>query len=324
MPKKNTPAETTTVDLKSSVEVMTPERADELLRFSFGKVSQRFLSEKRVRGIVRALENGEWKVTHQGVALDADGVVIDGQHRLEAIRQYGKPVPIMVTSGVDRDAFSVIDVGAKRTAADALHIAGFTNTNVMAAAARLLMTWRAVESDPSTSWGVAYQRITTPQLVEFMQSPTGTTLTHAQNPANRVAAAWGRVGVRSFMSATITLLAESDTPAGLRAEFVERIIDGAYLRPTSPILALRRYMIADTGWVRYGSNAQSMRNRAGMSVVIKAFNEYLLGVDRQLMVFKENEAQPRILSWFSIDENMRKELLEREQALAEREQAMVV
>lgn len=319
MPKKNTPAETTTVDLKSSVEVMTPERADELLRFSFGKVSQRFLSEKRVRGIVRALENGEWKVTHQGVALDADGVVIDGQHRLEAIRQYGKPVPIMVTSGVDRDAFSVIDVGAKRTAADALHIAGFTNTNILAAAARLVMSWRAVENEANLRWGLAYQRVSTPQLVDFMQSPTGRNLINAQAPANRIASAWGRTGVRSFMTATIALLSESDTPAGLRGEFIERVIDGAYLRPTSPILALRRYMIAETGWVRTTNSVQSMRNRVGMAVVIKAFNDYLVGQDRQVMMFRENEAQPRILSWYTLDEGVRAELLERENKLTEAE-----
>lgn len=324
MPKATTPATPVLPAIKSSVELMTPDRADELLRFSFGKISQRHLSDRRVRALVRALENGEWKVTHQGVALDDAGVVVDGQHRLAAIHQFGKPVPIMVTTGVERDAFSVIDVGAKRTAADALHIAGFTNTNVVAAAARLVMTWKAVETDPNTTWGQAYSRVSTPQLVEFMQSSTGTTLMHCQQPANRVAMAWGRVGVRSFMTAIITLLAESDTPAALRAEYIERLIDGAYLRPTSPILALRRYMIAETGWVRNSNNVQAMRNRVGMCVVIKAYNEYLLGVDRQLMSFRENESQPRILSWYALDEDMRKELLAREKALADKEKELAI
>jgi hypothetical protein len=306
--------------IKSSVQTMTPERADELLRHSFGKIEQRHLSEKRVRQLVGALERGEWRVTHQGVALDEEGIVIDGQHRLEAIRRYGKPVEIMVTEGVPRESFSVIDVGAKRTTADALHIAGFANTNILSAAARLVITWKAVEEAPnSVSWGMAYGSITTPVVVEFMRSDWGEAIIAAQNQANRVATAWGRVGVRSFMTAAIAMLAQSDTPAGLRQEFIERIIDGAYLRPTSPILALRRYMIADTGWSRL-TTAQNMRNRAGIAVVIKAFNEYLLGADRQLMAFKETEQFPRILSWKSLDEETRQAMYEKEVAAIRREQ----
>lgn len=306
--------------IKSSVQTMTPERADELLRHSFGKIEQRHLSERRVRQLVQALERGEWRVTHQGVALDEEGVVIDGQHRLEAIRRYGKPVEIMVSEGVPRDSFAVIDVGAKRTTADALHIAGFANTNVLAAAARLVITWDAVQQAPNTvTWGMAYASITTPVVVDFMQSDSGQALIDAQAPANRVATAWGKTGVRSFMTAAIGMLSQSDTPSGLRAEYVERLIDGAYLRPTSPVLALRRYMIADTGWSRL-TTSQHMRNRAGIAVVIKAFNEYLLGADRQIMAFKETEQFPRILSWQTLDEQTRQAMYDKEVAAIRREQ----
>jgi hypothetical protein len=306
--------------IKSSVQTMTPERADELLRHSFGRIEQRHLSEKRVRQLVQALERGEWRVTHQGIALDEDGVVLDGQHRLDAIRRYNKPVEIMVTEGLARATFSVIDMGAKRTTADALHIAGFANTNILSAAARLIITWKAVEESPNAlTWGMAYGSITTPVVVDFMRSDWGEALIAAQNQANRVATAWGRVGVRSFMTAAIAMLSKSDVPAGLRQEFIERIIDGAYLRPTSPILALRRYMIADTGWSRL-TTAQNMRNRAGIAVVIKAFNEYLLGADRQLMAFKETEQFPRILNWKMLDEEARAALFEKEVAAIRREQ----
>lgn len=306
--------------IKASVQTMTPERADELLRYSFGRIEQRHLSEKRVRQLVQVLERGEWRITHQGIALDGDGVVLDGQHRLDAIRRFGKPVEIMVTEGVAREAFTVIDTGAKRTTADALHIAGFANTNIMAAAARLAITWREVERNPNAgNWHTAYSAITTPVVVDFMRSEWGEQLVRAQQPANRVAVAWGKLGVRSFMTATVALLAMSDTPAGLRGEYIERLVDGAYLRPTSPILALRRYMIADTGWSRL-STAASLRNRAGMAVVIKAFNEYLLGADRVLMSFKETEQFPRVISWTALDKETRALMLEKERAAIKREQ----
>jgi len=307
--------------LKSSVQTITPERAAELLRSSFGKIQQRGVKSKVVANLVNAIEGGRWQVTHQGIAIDEDGVVIDGQHRLMAIEQAGIPVEIMVTENVPRSAFTVIDVGAKRTTADSLHIAGFTSTAVLAAAARLVLTWKAVEANPNTTtWGQAYGRLGTPDIVDFMHTELGETLVRSQAPANRVAAAWGRVGVRSFMTATIGLMSELDTPASMRAEFIERCIDGAYLRPTSPILALRRYFIADTGWVRV-PNSSASRSRAGMSVVVKAFNEYLLGADRHIMAFKETENQPRFLSWKTLDQDTRAALLEREQAAIEQEKA---
>src|SRR5438046_2404287 len=47
--------------------------------------ANRPLSRSTVRGFADAMRSGEWLVTHQGVAFDTDGVLVDGQHRLAAI-----------------------------------------------------------------------------------------------------------------------------------------------------------------------------------------------------------------------------------------------
>jgi hypothetical protein len=49
-------------------------------------------------------------VTHQGIALDTDGVLIDGQHRLAAAVEADQPVDMLVITGVDAATFDVLDI----------------------------------------------------------------------------------------------------------------------------------------------------------------------------------------------------------------------
>ncbi len=88
------------------------------------------------------MRKGHWAVTHQGIAFDTNGNLIDGQHRLEAIRISGVSVKIMVTTGVPEVASSnglsvfsmdAVDRGKLRSVGDQLVLRhGCTNGNVTA------------------------------------------------------------------------------------------------------------------------------------------------------------------------------------------------
>ena len=64
--------------------------------------------------------NGDWQLTHQGIAFDTTGRLIDGQHRLHAIIEAGVPVQILVTRGCSASSFSILDRGANRRPSDIL------------------------------------------------------------------------------------------------------------------------------------------------------------------------------------------------------------
>lgn len=49
------------------------------------------------------MKKGNWKTTHQGIAIDTEGNVIDGQHRLLAIIKANLAVSFMVTYGVEKE-----------------------------------------------------------------------------------------------------------------------------------------------------------------------------------------------------------------------------
>lgn len=118
----------------ASVVYVTPEIASRWL----GKnVKNRNLRQSVVRGYARDMAAGNWLLTGEAVKFDTDGNLIDGQHRLMAIVQSGRTVPLFVVRGVAADAQHVMDTGAKRSASDALGLQGHKHATLVAAASRL-------------------------------------------------------------------------------------------------------------------------------------------------------------------------------------------
>jgi hypothetical protein len=91
----------------------------------------------------------------------------------------------------------------------------------------------------------------------------------------------------------IQLMRESPVDDGLCLEFIERLRDGANLKPTSPILILRRYLTSDGGLIKANGGD---RPQMGIGSAIKAFNAYLDGTERQLFYFRTGlERMPAIV-----------------------------
>lgn len=84
---------------------------------------------------------GNWVTTHEGMAFDIDGFMVDGQHRLSAIikaceKDEDYQEWVLVTRGLSKQSVQMINRGRVRTLANALQVAGFqfTDTRIIAAA----------------------------------------------------------------------------------------------------------------------------------------------------------------------------------------------
>jgi len=100
---------------------ITPQLATSYLSTNHGN---RVLRERLVLQYATDMEAGRWRLTHQGIAFDEHGVLLDGQHRLEAIVLSGCTVPMLVTLGVKRCGNDGVDVGAIRGFKDAAWFGG--------------------------------------------------------------------------------------------------------------------------------------------------------------------------------------------------------
>lgn len=107
--------------MKTELQNITPAIATKLLDKN---TDNRNLRPTHVETLRLAFMRGEYKTTHQGIAFSKAGRLIDGQHRLAAIAACpaGSSFPIYVTTGLDDDAFEVLDQGLRRNAADVLGI----------------------------------------------------------------------------------------------------------------------------------------------------------------------------------------------------------
>ncbi len=99
------------------IEMITPEMAEKYLQFN---TSNRNLRKTLVSQYARDMLNGNWRLTHQGLAFNKAGTLLDGQHRLAAIVESGVAVRMVVARGVDTQHQLVMDDHAKRSAGDAL------------------------------------------------------------------------------------------------------------------------------------------------------------------------------------------------------------
>ena len=106
--------------IKTSLEQITPAIAEKYLAKNFK--GNRPLRPASIRDYANKMRAGEWVPTHQGIAFDQDGFLIDGQNRLSAVLMSGVTVTMMVTQGLPTDAFKAFDIGAKRKMADILRV----------------------------------------------------------------------------------------------------------------------------------------------------------------------------------------------------------
>ena len=123
------------------MQTITPAKAADMLD---ANITNRPLAKSTVRAFAEAMERGDWLVTHQGIAFDSDGVLVDGQHRLAAIIEADVPVDMTVFTDVEPDTFDVLDTGKRRTAADVLAIEGEKSTTLLAAMVRTPDSSRAM------------------------------------------------------------------------------------------------------------------------------------------------------------------------------------
>jgi hypothetical protein len=120
--------------MNTTLQLVTPQWAADVLADQ--NTHNRKLRKSWVDKLTRDINAGAFITTHQGIAFDENGTLLDGQHRLAAIVQANRPVNMLVTEGIKArhrvngthiSAFDAIDQGAKRGADEILRMCGHAN-----------------------------------------------------------------------------------------------------------------------------------------------------------------------------------------------------
>lgn len=178
-----------------------------------------------VRRYAEEIRKGEWEATSQGIGVSRDGVLLDGQHRLLALRECDyPPTDSVLVYGLRKEAQYKVDVNAKRSAADALALAlHIQSDNMISGGVRIV----ACIEDGRFDLGGSYSTV---ELAERYE---------------RNATAWESVSLpkkKPGFDAPFAAACVYAVTVGVRVRVVQEFIDGcrtgANLPPGSPILRL--------------------------------------------------------------------------------------
>jgi hypothetical protein len=269
--------------VRSRVQTVTPKKAAEYLE---ANTANRPLTKRTVREFAEAMRRGEWRVTHQGIAFDTTGALVDGQHRLAAVVEAAIPVDLTVFTDVPVGAFDVLDTGKRRNAADVLAIEGEKSATMLAAMVRTVWLY---EHRPDLNWSGGTASVTNHQIVETLAEHPK--LRDYLGVGEQVAVATGMI--KSAAGAASYLVAQASkrdlTP------WFEGVIDGAGLSKGDPRLLFRRVMFAHTR-KQAGQVLRRRETREHVTLYIKAFNAWTTGTQLTQLRFIPREPVPAIVA----------------------------
>ncbi len=103
-------------------ELITPNKALSILQ---SNTKNRRLKSPHVNLYARDMQSGRWKEdTAEMIKISDEGLVLDGQHRLNAVIESNTAVWFHVAYDVPTEVFDVLDTGSTRSASDAFKIKG--------------------------------------------------------------------------------------------------------------------------------------------------------------------------------------------------------
>lgn len=269
MPKATLPAQR---GPQYKVIEVTPDLAEKWLNQNS---HNRNLRERAVLAYARDMEAGNWAENGESIKFAADGTLLDGQHRLQAITLSGVTVRMLVVTGLKNAAQETMDDGRKRTLADALHLRGETNATILGSVLRRVVMWENGSYRNSGTYTPTNTECLT-FLAVHPETRLSTEVASSLRKPTKLPA--------SVLGLSHWLFTRID--AGDSAWFFNKLGNGAIDEEQHPILALRR--LADNA----AANTGRVPEDNLLACVIKAWNFYRDGTRIKLLAYRPGGSNP--------------------------------
>jgi hypothetical protein len=262
---------------------ITPAIAEQLLERNR---DNRNPKQRKIEVFAEDMRNKRWRLTNQGIGVDRNGVLVDGQNRLMAGVLANTDFPTLLVTGLDPQAREVVDTGTARTFADVLRMAGKTSVMQLSGGVTLRVRYETLVrlGKPYRSFDakVTRQALGHSAMLEYLEKTES--LEEALHSLHLWRGAFPSLPASAVL-AFESMALESDQDA--LAEFRDSIVHGANLQAGDPRLVLRNFL-ARAGAVRKGGPTSVYF----LCVLIKGWNDWRNGLSREIIMMRENEAMP--------------------------------
>ena len=214
---------------------ITPDKARIIL---INQPSQRPINRGNITKLRGEIMDGRFRLTHQGIAFDEDGLLRDGQHRLLACLECGVSIDVMASFNEPSELFTCYDTGTVRKTGTTLLLSGQVKSaavgNAVAAATKFIWAYNN-EMNPAHNGSV---------LVGWNFEVLNKVLELNPNILHFVAQLRSHRRVPYQMAPTaamFTMFAKVDQQ---KAEvFIEQCLNGENIRKGDPAYALRESLM---------------------------------------------------------------------------------
>jgi hypothetical protein len=270
-------------ELHITVETITPGQAAIYLEHVR---NPRKLRPAKVAVFAADMAAGKWYLGSSSLKFDPAGAVRDGQHRLAACVESGKPFPTVLYWNVSDDAIDNTDRGMARQWADVLAGRGIVNTRQVQGI--VYLSWRWDNGLLLTvNW---HQRVspTVSEAEDWLEAHPAvlnlTTLSH------RISQSVG--GKVSVIGTFLQRAGVIDLDAADR--FAEGLQTGANMATDDPVRRLRDRLMTDRAYIRKSARDQQALDLALMA---KAWNHWMRGTQPKQLSFRPTagEAFPDLI-----------------------------
>jgi hypothetical protein len=238
--------------MQCQIVEVTPALAEKWLRQN---THNRSVRERVVLAYARDMEAGRWAENGEAIKFAADGTLLDGQHRLNAVTLSGVTVQMLVITGLANSSQETMDAGSKRTASDAFGLRGEVNFAILASVAKRVWMW---DQGDTRFTGTAP---TTAECAAVLDERPD--LRRSADIASRVRQAFKPLPP-SIVGTAHHLFTRIDGPEAVW--FFQRVADGAELPKGHPILTLRSRSVSDA------ADGRNNRPDRHMAYLIRTWN----------------------------------------------------
>lgn len=260
------------MNITTTIEIITPEIANIWLQSNNGN---RPKSKSHIKQLADIMLAGGWKLNGDAIRFAGD-TLIDGQHRLEAVRLSNCTIQSIVVRGIDPSCFDCIDAGKRRSTADTLGCMGFKNTTKLAAMLSMIDRYMTSRLDKV----VHYSNAEMEELVnKYPDAPDE--IIHDY-----------KAKMRGLVSACVVdscryLFAKKDRNA--MEQFMDRVLKGANISEGTPEYLLRERLIANS------LSKSKLPKEYIMILFIKAWNARRAGIEMKALRHHEGSVIPVII-----------------------------
>lgn len=245
----------------TEITTITPGLASELLKRN---PDNRHIKPKKSQHFATDMLKGHWVFNGEPIIISQDGLLNDGQHRLNALIEANVTLPMIITFGVSRDSRTTIDQGSARTAGDYLAMDGYHYAKNAATASKFIIAF-----ERSGGRNIAQRsEVTNAEVVARVKADDG--ITAAAIYAHKHLKDYRQLVSYSVMAACHYLL--SEIHPGEAEAFLTQVCTGENIKRGDPAFAVRSAFLSE-----------KRERGAAMEVIFHGWNKYRSGQALQLI-----------------------------------------